>query len=81
MTPYNNVYKETQTMEFNSKLMELQKPYILDMGEEKIIVEPTWTKNTTTIDSKYYKPNDYRNTNKYYRYENGELHEIEKAKK
>ena len=72
VTPYNNVYRDTQ-------LMENEKPYVLDLGDEKIIVEPTWEKNTRSY-SKNYKPMNYNNSNKYYRYKDGQLYEINKSK-
>jgi len=72
MTPYNSVYRDTE-------LMEKEKPYVLDLGEEKIIVESRWFKNTK-CSSKNYKPNNYNVLSKYYRYQDGELHEIKKVK-
>jgi hypothetical protein len=72
ITPYNNVYRDTQ-------IMEQEKPCVLDLGDEKIIVESTWSKNTRGY-SKNYKPMNYNISNKYYRYQDGQLHEIKVAK-
>jgi len=71
MTPYNGVYRDTE-------LMEKEKSYVLDLGDETIIVESEWSKNTRRP-SKHYQPNTYNISTKYYRYEDGQLHEIKKA--